>query len=701
MRDKTTLKVALIGNPNTGKTSLFNQLTGLNQQVGNYPGVTVERKIGSFELPNKTTIKLIDLPGTYSLNTHAKDEHVVLELLLNSSDKDHPDVIIVVCEVENLKRNLFLFTQIKDLGIPTLLVFNMSDRMKAKGIHIDVEGLEKKLKTKIILTSTRKNEGIEKLKENLQNISDLNCEPIFDLKNIDETFFSDIQKLNPNSGLYGIWLAETQGLHYEDMSEKTHEKISQLSDKQLKDYLHKETIKRYQLINSWIKDFYRLDINHAEDITSKLDKILTHKIYGFVIFIGLLLLVFQAIFDWSGAPMDFIDNSFGSINQWLTEKLPPGMTTSLLTEGIISGIGGVLIFIPQIAILFFFISLLEESGYMSRVVFMMDKIMRKFGLSGKSVVPLISGTACAIPAIMATRNIENWKERLITILVTPFTTCAARLPVYAIIIAIVIPQTKIFGFIGSQALLLLGLYLLGFAMAIIGAIILNKVIKNKSKSYFVVELPNYKIPFYKNVFLNVFEKTKAFVTGAGYIIVLLSIVLWFLGSFGPSEEFKNAENIVTKNEKNINLTAEELSDEIAAFKLEKSYMGIMGKAIEPAIEPLGYDWKIGIGIIASFAAREVFVGTMATIYNVGRAADDEQTIKERMKNEKHYITKKPVYNLASGISLLLFYAFAMQCVSTLAIVKKETNSWKWPMIQLVFMTGFAYLVAFVAYQVMK
>jgi ferrous iron transport protein B len=399
--------------------------------------------------------------------------------------------------------------------------------------------------------------------------------------------------------------------------------------------------------------------------------------------------------------MDFIDNSFGSINQWLTEKLSPGMATSLLTEGIISGIGGVLIFIPQIAILFFFISLLEESGYMSRVVFMMDKIMRKFGLSGKSVVPLISGTACAIPAIMATRNIENWKERLITILVTPFTTCAARLPVYAIIIAIVIPQTKIFGFIGSQALLLLGLYLLGFAMAIIGAIILNKVIKSKSKSYFVVELPNYKVPFYKNVFLNVFEKTKAFVTGAGYIIVLLSIVLWFLGSFGPSEEFKNAENIVTKNEKNINLTAEELSDEIAAFKLEKSYMGIMGKAIEPVIEPLGYDWKIGIGIIASFAAREVFVGTMATIYNVGRAADDEQTIKERMQNEKHYITKKPVYNLASGISLLLFYAFAMQCVSTLAIVKKETNSWKWPMIQLVFMSGFAYLVAFVAYQVIK
>jgi ferrous iron transport protein B len=699
MSKNEPLKIALIGNPNTGKTSLFNQLTGLNQQVGNYPGITVQRKVGYFELANQTPVELIDLPGTYSLNTHAKDEHVVLELLMNKSDKNHPDVVIVVCDVENLKRNLFLFTQIKDLGLPTLLVFNMADRLKQKGISIDLVGLEKALKTKIILTSTRKGEGISNLKTVLQDISTLDSAPIFDLKSIDQPFFEKLQALSPSSPLYALWLSQTQGLYFEEVEKTNAPDFLDHAGDALKKHLHKETIKRYQLINTWIKQFYQVDDKLAEDFTTRIDRILTHKVFGFLIFIAILLLIFQAIFDWSGAPMDFIDESFGALSNWLSEKLPAGMTTSLLTEGLIPGISGVLIFIPQIAILFFFISLLEESGYMSRVVFMMDKIMRKFGLSGKSVVPLISGTACAIPAIMATRNIENWKERLVTILITPFTTCSARLPVYAIIIAIIIPPTKVFGLFGSQALMLLGLYLLGFLMAFIGAIILNKVIKTNTKSYFVVEMPNYKMPFYKNVGINVFEKTKAFVTGAGTIIISLSIVLWFLGAHGPSHEFEFAEKIVSAA--NPKLADDELADQLAAYKLEHSYMGIMGKAIEPAVEPLGYDWKIGIGVIASFAAREVFVGTMATIYNVGQAADDEETIKERMINEKHYVTKKPVYNFATGISLLLFYAFAMQCISTLAIVKKETNSWKWPMIQLIFMSGFAYLVAFLAYQGLK
>jgi ferrous iron transport protein B len=699
MSKNKPLKIALIGNPNTGKTSLFNQLTGLNQQVGNYPGITVQRKVGYFELADKTPIELIDLPGTYSLNTHAKDEQVVLELLMNKSDKNHPDAVIVVCDVENLKRNLFLFTQIKDLGLPALLVFNMSDRLKQKGISIDLVGLEKTLKTKIILTSTRKGEGISDLKTVLQDISALDSAPIFDLKSIDQAFFEKLQTVSPSSHLYALWLAQMQGLYFEEVANNKDYNLLDNAHNDLKKYLHKETIKRYQLINTWIKQFYQFDDQLAEDFTTRIDRILTHKVFGFLIFIAILLLIFQAIFDWSSAPMDFIDESFGALSNWLSEKLPAGMTTSLLTEGLIPGISGVLIFIPQIAILFFFISLLEESGYMSRVVFMMDKIMRKFGLSGKSVVPLISGTACAIPAIMATRNIENWKERLVTILITPFTTCSARLPVYAIIIAIIIPPTKVFGLFGAQALMLLGLYLLGFLMAIVGAIILNKVIKTKTKSYFVVEMPNYKMPFYKNVGINVFEKTKAFVTGAGLIIISLSIILWFLGAHGPSHEFEFAEKIVSVA--NPQLANDELADQVAAYKLEHSYMGIMGKAIEPVVEPLGYDWKIGIGVIASFAAREVFVGTMATIYNVGQATDDEETIKERMRNEKHYVTKKPVYNFATGISLLLFYAFAMQCISTLAIVKKETNSWKWPMIQLIFMSGFAYLVAFLAYQGLK
>ena len=376
--------------------------------------------------------------------------------------------------------------------------------------------------------------------------------------------------------------------------------------------------------------------------------------------------------------------------------------TSLLAQGIIPGIAGILIFIPQIAVLFLFISILEESGYMSRVVFLMDKIMRRFGLSGKSVVPLISGTACAIPAIMATRNIESWKERLITILVTPFTTCSARLPVYAILISLVIPDRSLFGFVSLQGLTLMSLYLLGFLSALLAAYILDKSLKVKQKSFFVIEMPNYKLPLAKNVAINVFEKTKAFVAGAGKIILALSIILWFLASYGPGEEFKNADAIVLEEmlkDSNTEFSDELLQEKVASYKLENSYIGIMGKAIEPAIAPLGYDWKIGIAIISSFSAREVFVGTLATIYSVGDVENDA-TIKSKMASEVHPDGTK-VFNLASGISLLLFYAFAMQCASTLAIVKKETNGWKWPMAQLVLMTALAYVSALIAYQILK
>ena len=398
--------------------------------------------------------------------------------------------------------------------------------------------------------------------------------------------------------------------------------------------------------------------------------------------------------------MDFIDASFASLSAYVAEELPAGVLTDLISQGIIPGIGGILIFIPQIAFLFMFISILEESGYMSRVVFLMDKIMRKFGLSGKSVVPLISGTACAIPAIMATRNIENWKERLITILVTPFTTCSARLPVYAIIIGLVIPDKHLFGFLNMQGLTLMLLYLLGFGMAIFSAYILNKILKIKGKTYFVVEMPNYKLPLFKNVGINVVEKTKAFVLGAGKIILAISIVLWFLASYGPGKNFNNAEQIVTESHMDAPLNQQDFENAVASQKLENSYIGIMGKTIEPAISPLGYDWKIGIAIISSFAAREVFVGTLATIYSVG-GSDNEVTIKNRMAAEINPVTGQKVFNFASGISLLLFYAFAMQCAGTLAITKKETNSWKWPLGQLILMSGFAYIVALIAYQILK
>lgn len=698
----SSLKVALIGNPNTGKTSLFNQLTGLNQQVGNYPGVTVERKVGTCSLPQNKKATILDLPGTYSLNANSLDENLVIELLLNKKDKDYPDVAIVVTEVENLKRNLLLFTQIKDLEIPTILVINMVDQMELKGISLDIPKLEEALKTKIALISSRKATGIDELKELIVNYESLSIEPCLNASEIESDYFNSLRRIYPNQQLYKLWLVISQDVNFGELSKKVIQNNSfSKSEEDLKKLQHKETVKRYQFINETLKDGKKVDLTKATDLRTKLDKILTHKIGGYIIFFLVLFLIFQSVFEWSSVPMEWIDESFASLSKWVNEHLPQGKLNDLISQGIIPGIGGVVIFIPQIAFLFLFISLLEESGYMSRVVFLMDKTMRRFGLSGKSVVPLISGTACAIPAIMATRNIENWKERLITILVTPFTTCAARIPVYAILIALIIPDKRIFGFLNLQGLTLMLLYMLGFLMAIISATILNKMLQLKTKSFFVIEMPNYKIPYYKNVGLNVLEKTKAFVFGAGKIIVSLSIILWFMASYGPTDNFANAEDIITSESQNQSLSEDELNDKIASFKLENSYIGIIGKTIEPVIQPLGYDWKIGIGIVASFAAREVFVGTMATIYSVGSHGEEENTIKEKMKNEVNSITGKPIYTFASGISLLLFYAFAMQCMSTLAIVKKETNSWKWPIIQLLFMSGLAYLVSLTAFQFLK
>ncbi len=695
------LNVALIGNPNTGKTSVFNALTGLNQKVGNYPGITVEKKEGICKLPRGVKAHIIDLPGTYSLNASSLDENVVIELLLNKNDKDFPDVAVVVSDVENLKRNLLLFTQIKDLEIPCLLVINMADRMKYKGISLDIEYLEEKLKTKIALISTRKNIGINNLKELITNYKELSTTPCVNASEIDKDYFERLAKAFPNQLLYKLWLVITQDVNFGKTNRKEIDAIASFKTKSksdLKRLQQKETIKRYQFINETLKKGQTIDASQAKDLRTKLDRILTHKVFGYVTFFVILLVIFQAIYDWSGIPMEFIEETFTALSDWTKKSLPPGVFTNLLAEGIIPGLGGVVIFIPQIAFLFFFIAVLEESGYMSRVVFLMDRIMRRFGLSGKSVVPLISGTACAIPAIMATRNIESWKERLITILVTPFTTCSARLPVYLIIISIVIPEGSFFG-LGYQALTLMLLYLIGFGTAVVSAYILNKVLKIKSKTFFVVEMPNYKLPMIKNVGLTVLEKTKSFIFGAGKIILAISIVLWFLASYGPGDEFNNAEDIVTTEYASQNLSEEKLQQKIASHKLEHSFIGITGRAIEPVIRPLGYDWKIGIALISSFAAREVFVGTLATIYSVG--ADDVQTITKRMAGETNTITGKPLYNFASGISLLLFYAFAMQCMSTLAIVKRETNSWKWPMVQLTTMTALAYIVALVSFQFLK
>ncbi|MGB0186906.1 MAG: ferrous iron transport protein B [Flavobacteriaceae bacterium] len=696
------LNVALIGNPNTGKTSVFNALTGLNQKVGNYPGITVDKKQGVCRLSRGVKAHILDLPGTYSLNASSLDENVVIELLLNKNDKDHPDVAVIVSDVENLKRNLLLFTQVKDLKIPTILVINMSDVMNRKGISLEIEVLEKRLHTKIALVSTRKNSGIQELKSLIENYKTLPTQQCLDASTIDPVYFDRLQKAFPNQDLYKLWLVITQDVNFGKITRQELDvsKFKTKSASELKRLQQKEAIKRYQFINNVLKEGQNIDRSKARDLRSKFDRVLTHKVWGYVIFFIILLTIFQAIYDWATFPMDLIDTTFAGLAEWVKNTYPGGgKVTDLVAEGIVSGIGGIVIFIPQIAFLFLFISILEESGYMSRVVFLMDRIMRRFGLSGKSLVPLISGTACAIPAVMATRNIENWKERLITILVTPFTTCSARLPVYLIIIALVIPEGYIFG-LSYQALTLMLLYLIGFGMAVFSAYVLDRVMKTNRKTFFVVEMPNYKLPLLKNVLITVFEKTKTFVLEAGKIILAISIILWVLASYGPGEKFNNAENIVTKAYAGSSET--ELEDRVAAYRLEHSYIGIIGKTIEPVIKPLGYDWKIGIGLVASFAAREVFVGTLATIYSVGSASENESidTIKTKMSKET-YADGRKVFTFASGISLLLFYAFAMQCMSTLAVVKRETKSWKWPLIQLVGMTTIAYIFALIAFQILN
>lgn len=694
------LKVALIGNPNVGKTSVFNALTGLNQHVGNYPGITVERKTGTTVLTKEVKASIVDLPGVYSINPSSKDEEIALNALFDQTNKDYPEVVVVVAEVENLKRNLLLFTQIKDLGFPTVLALNMADQMDKKGISVNIEALEKALKTKIVLLSARKKEGIDDLKAVIVAYENIDTAPLFDLKTVDNAYFDLLANLFPTVSLYKLWLSQTKVYPFKEINVVTSDTSFNKSEADIKRLQHRETIKRYQFINDVLKNNYTIDSSKATDIRMRFDRILTHKVWGYVIFFFILLLIYGSIFELAAFPMDFVDGLFADLSSWVGDTLPEGKLTELIADGIVPGLGGVLMFVPQIAILFFLISILEETGYMSRVVFLMDRIMRPFGLSGKSVVPLVSGTACAIPAIMAARNIENPKERLITMLVTPFTTCAARIPVYIIIISLVIPQTYVLGFIPLQGLVMTFMYILGFLGALGAGWILSKYIKMDRKSYFIIEMPTYKAPILKNVFLNMYEKVISYIVGAGKIILALSVILWFLGSHGPNDTFGKAEQIITEKHINDNLSDEMLADEITGYQLESSYIGMIGKTIEPVFRPLGYDWKMSIAVLTSFAAREVFVGNLATLYNMASDGEDEGKMIDRMANEKREDGSK-MFTLATGVSLLLFYAFAMQCLSTVGVTKKETNSWKWTAFQMIFMTGFAYVTALIAYQILK
>ena len=677
---KKKFNLLLLGNPNTGKSSLFNKLTGLNQKVGNFPGVTVEKKEGTINFKNNYFANVIDLPGTYSVNSFSPEEEVVSNILLEKN-KISPDAALVVSDIENLKHNLLLFTQVKDLGIPLYLIINMCDVMEKRGIALDISTLEEELKTKIFLISTRNSIGIDDLLNEIPNIFDSDTSAIVDNNYMD---FGTIQKINNenNSSLfYKRWLLQIN-------------KISNLED--LKKIKHKEAVHRYRFINNKLSKTLNIDRKKAYDLRSKLDNIFLHPFWGTIIFMSILALIFQTIFTWSSYPMDFIDEMFSNLSNYTKAVLPEGVFTNLLAEGIITGIGGVIIFVPQIALLFMFISILEETGYMSRVVFLFDKRLKKYGLSGKSIIPLISGVACAIPAVMSTRNINDWKQRLTTILIVPFMTCSARLPVYLILISIVIPDNYFFIF-NYQGLTLLGLYLLAVLMALISAFVFSKMIKSNFKNYVVIEMPNYKIPVLKNVLFTVYSKTKSFVFEAGKIILSISILLWILASNGPGDDFKYAEQIILEkydNKKNIS----ELDYEIQSYRLENSYIGTAGKILEPILNPLGYDWKIGIAIITSFAAREVFVGTLATIFSVG--SENVETIKEKMSYQRKQ-NGQLLFNLPTGVSLMVFYAFALQCMSTIAIVKKETNSWKWPAIQFTFMTIIAYISALIVYQTLS
>jgi ferrous iron transport protein B len=704
-------KIALVGNPNTGKSTLFNLLTGLNQKVGNFPGVTVDKKTGFCRFPSGKSAELIDLPGTYSLYPKSKDESIVFQVLADKNNRSHPDIIVLVADCTNLRRTLLLYSQVADLRIPMLLVLNMADLAKKEGLSIDADKLAERLGVQVVCISARNDDGIAALKNAIHHTTLIATQnPTIDCTAFAPEIIPEVKKI-----------AHTENDYYALQLLHQHHDVLSLSDEQ-KTQITKlttqyefngikaqgdETVARYRHLSTVLEGVV-IDTGAARkfSFTDKLDKILTHRVWGFVIFFLILMIIFNSIFTLATYPMDLIESGFA----WLTEQghalLPAGVLTDLMLDGVLAGLGGIVVFIPQIAILFALISILEDTGYMARVTFMMDKIMRKFGLSGKSVVPMIGGIACAVPSIMSARNIENWKDRIITIMVTPLVSCSARLPVYTLLISLAVPNERVFfGLINLQGLTLMAMYFISIITAILVAWIFKIIIKANERSYFIMELPVYRKPRWKNVLFTMYEKSKTFVLEAGKIIIAISIVLWVMATYGPSKRMEAVNLKYDKIEASAtdSLQTANLERDRAAEKLENSYAGILGQYIEPVIKPLGYDWKIGIALITSFAAREAFVGTMATIYSV-EAADDpsgEMRLRDKIAMAKDPVSGAPIFTFAASFSLMLFYAFAMQCMSTVAVVYRETKSWKWPIIQIIYMTALAYLAALIAYQLLK
>ena len=701
------LHIALVGNPNSGKTSLFNCLTGLNQKVGNFPGVTVDKKTGSTAVSPTMEGKVIDLPGTYSLYPRRLDEWISYKVLLKQDKEIKADVIVVVADASNLKRNLLFCTQIIDLKVPMVIALTMMDLAKSKGIKINIAELERELGVPVVSVNPRKQRGIPQLKKAIEQTAlQLYQAPVRDFienKQLAVEPIDDIQKIFPSLSDYTAihYLINHESFDLNNEMQDTIENIERRHNFNPTKTQAEEILQRY----TRIKNIMQLAVSEPDPLqktlfTEKLDDVLLHRRWGYIILLIVLFLLFQSVFWLAQYPMDWIDSGFAIITSFLSSSLADTWWSNLLTHGVLAGLSGILVFVPQIMILFGLITLLEDTGYMARISFLTDRLMRSVGLNGKSVMPMISGFACAVPAIMSARNIENRKERLLTILITPLMSCSARLPVYTILIGLVIPRTYLLGFLGVQALVMMGLYLLGLLMALIVSYVAKQFIKLKEKSFFILELPTYRAPRWKNVVHTMINKAKVFVFDAGRIIMLISLILWALSSFGPPRRMQKVNIQLEQLKSHSNTNANEMDKQLHAARLENSYAGILGKAIEPAITPLGYDWKIGIALITSFAAREVFVGTMATLYSVGANDKNSFKLQDKMKAARRS-DGTPLYTLATGISLMIFYLFAMQCMSTLAVVRRETRSWKWPLIQLVYMTGLAYLMSFIAYQLLK
>jgi ferrous iron transport protein B len=701
----SNIKIALVGNPNTGKSTLFNILTGLNQKIGNFPGITVDKKLGFCKLGADKQAEIIDLPGTYSLYPKSRDERIAFQVLADKTNSSYPDIVVVVVDATNLRRNLLLFTQVADLGIPVILALNMTDMAKKEGIDIDVDKLSERLGVQVVAISARSNVGINELK---QAISHTNIPTQFkgaDIHALAPEAIQHTRELLASDNEYFCMQVLHQHEHLDAYTEIEHEALEEIkrsNNFESNKLQAAETIARYRYLGAILSGVV-VDTGATRKFafSDKLDSILTNKIWGFIIFFLILFFIFNSIFSWSEYPMGLIENGFLWLSDYGHAHFPPGILTNLFFDGILAGLGGILIFIPQIAILFAFISVLEDTGYMSRVTFMMDKIMRKFGLSGKSVVPMIGSLACAVPSIMSARNIENWKDRIITIMVSPLVSCSARLPVYTLLISLIIPDKLLFGFINLQGLTLMAMYVISIVAAVLVAMVMKFLIKAKEKSYFIMELPVYRMPRWKNVAFTMYEKSKTFVLEAGKVIIAISIILWVLATYGPPKRFAEIDRKYDQLEQSRDQEAvNTIERDRSAEKLENSYAGILGRTIEPVIKPLGFDWKIGIALVTSFAAREAFVGTMATIYSVD-GAEQGSTIRNKMLAARNPDTGLPVFTFATGFSLMLFYAFAMQCMSTVAVVYRETKSWRWPSIQLVYMTCLAYVASLIAFQLLK